>query len=217
MTTFKPRTAKPGETINPEDWNLVQRGILDDLLRLETENAELRRYIDNVSEVNTITHLDSPEGMSYGLDEEVPGETGTYETPQLGLITRQWLSPVRGAVVDICRFTLSSLFDRLDYWAGADNGNQETLEISMRYVDGTSATMKDLVTHERKKLSPKGQDNPYVEFLLAPNQWVWYGYRLTNPYPDKEVLSVTFKNSNPKAATRIGDVLRLRTRIRQLN
>jgi len=216
LTSFKPKTAQPGDTITADDWNYIQQGILEDLVRLETENAELRRYIDNMSEVNTITHLDSPEGRSYGLDERVPGETGTYGTTLLGFITRQWLPSVRGAAVDICRFTVAGLFDQLDYWAGAENGNQKALDVTMRYLDGTTESVKDLFVHERRKLSAKGSDNPYVEFLLAPNQWVWYRYKLANPRPEKEVLNVTFRNSNPKSATRIADVVQLRTRIRQL-
>jgi len=123
---------------------------------------------------------------------------------------------VRNASVDICRFTIANLFDQLDYWAGAENGNQKALDIALRYVDGTTENIKNLVVHERKKLSPKGTDNPYVEFLLAPNQWAWYRYRLSNPHPDKEVLTVTFKNSNPKSTTRIADVIQLRTKIKQL-
>ncbi|HUI01872.1 MAG TPA: hypothetical protein VLU99_00755 [Nitrososphaerales archaeon] len=169
-----------------------------------------------MSEINTMTGLDSPEGRSYRLDEKVPGETGTYSTDLLGFITRQWVPSVRDAVVDICRFTVANLFDQLDYWAGAENGNQKALDIVIRYVDGTQETAKDLVIHERKKLSPKGAENPFVEFLLSPNQWVWYRYRLANPRPEKEVLSVTFRNSNPKATVRVADVLQLRTRIKPL-
>lgn len=216
MTNFKPRIAQPGDTITSDDWNYIQQGVLEDLVRLETENAELRRYVDNMSEVNTITRLDSPEGKSFGLDEKVPGETGTYGTDLLGFISKQWLASVRNAAVDICRFSVANLFDQLDYWAGAENGNQNALDIALRYLDGSTETVKNLVVHERKKLSPKGTENPYVEFLLAPNQWVWYRYRLSNPRPDKEVLTVTFRNSNPKATTRIADVIQLRTRIKQL-
>ena len=216
MTNFKPRLAQPGDIISSDAWNYLQQGILEDLVRLETENAELRRYVDNMSEVNTITNLHSPEGKSYGLDDKFPGETGTYGTDLLGFITRQWLPSVRDAAVDICRFTIASLFDQLDYWAGAENGNQKALDVTVRYVDGTTETKKDLFVHERKKLSPKGTDNPFVEFLLAPNHWAWYRYRLVNPHPETEVLNVTFRNSNPKATTRIADVIQLRTRIRPL-
>lgn len=216
MTSFKPRIAKPGDTITSADWNSIQESILEDLTRLETENAELRRYIDNMSEVNTMTRLDSPEGRSYGLDEKVPGETGTYETDLLGYIGRQWLPSVRGASVNICRFTVASHFDQLDYWAGAENGDQKALDLTVRYADGTSETVKDLVVHERRKLSPKGADNPYVGFLVAPNYWVWYRYRLPNPHADREAFSVTFRNSNPKSTVRIADVVQLRTRVRQL-
>ena len=216
MTTFKPRVAQPGDAIRSDDWNYVQQGLLDDLNRLEADYVELRKYVDNMSEIHTITQLMSPEGKAYALDEKVPGEAVTYETKVLGFITKQWLPSVRGAVADICRFTVTDLFDQLDYWSGAENGNTRALEITTRYVDGSTETVKDLFVHERKKLAPRGTDNPYVEFLLAPNQSVWYRYRLVNPRPDREVLTVTFKNSNVKATTRIADTIQLRTRIKQL-
>jgi hypothetical protein len=216
MTSFKPRVAQPGDAIRSDDWNYVQQGLLDDLNRLEADYIELRRYVDNMSEIHTITQLQSPEGKSYALDEKVPGETGTYETKVLGFINRQWLPSVRAAVADICRFAVSGLFDQLDYWAGADNGNTKALDVIIRYLDGSTETVRGLFVHERKKLAPRGMDNPYVEFLLAPNQWVWYRYRLANPHPDSEVLNVTFKNSNVKAATRVADAVQLRTRVKQL-
>jgi hypothetical protein len=45
---------------------------------------------------------------------------------------------------------------------------------------------------------------------------VWYRYRLLNPNPDKEVLSVLFSNSDPTCTPRIANVLQLRTKIKQL-
>jgi hypothetical protein len=216
LTSFKPRVAQPGDTIRSEDWNYVQQGLLDDLSRLEADYMELRKYVDNMSEIHTITQLESPEGKAYALDEKVPGESGTYETKVLGFISKQWLPSVRGAVADICRFTVTDMFDQLDYWAGAENGNTKALDIAVRYVDGSTEFIRGIFVHERKKLASKGVENPYVEFLLAPNQWVWYRYRLVNPRPDKEVLNVTFKNSNVKSTTRVADTIQLRTRIRQL-
>lgn len=100
---------------------------------------------------------------------------------------------------------------------GATNGNAKALEITIRYVDGSTEVVKDLFVHERGKLTAKGTDNPYVEFLLSPNQWVWYRYRLVNPRPDKEALNVTFKNTNVKSTVRVADAIQLRTRIKQLS
>lgn len=132
------------------------------------------------------------------------------------MITKQWVPSVRSASVDICRFSIGNFFDQLDYWAGAENGNAKALDVTLRYVDGSSETIKDLVVHEKTKLSPRGAENPYVAFLLSPNEWVWYRYSLSNPHPEKEVLSVTFRNSNPKVTARVADVVQLRTRVKQL-
>jgi hypothetical protein len=215
LANFKPKLAQPGEPIRSEDWNYIQQGLLDDIAQLEAKYAELRNYVDNMSEVNTVTNLDSPQGKAYRLDEAVPGEKGTYETPVLGYITKQWMAPIRG-IADVCRFTLTDTFDQLDFWAGAENGNRSALDVTLRYADGTTEAIKGLYVHDRGKLQPKGADNPYVGFLLAPNQRVWYRYRIKNPQPTREVLSVTFKNTNPDCAARIGNVVHLRTRVKQL-
>jgi hypothetical protein len=101
----------------------------------------------------------------------------------------------------------------LDYWAGAENGDKKALEVTFNYIDGTSAVVSDLFVHDRLKLRPKGVENPYIEYLLSPNEHVWYRYRLVNPNSRKEVLSVSFKNVVQGCAPRIGNVIHYRSKI----
>jgi len=212
LANFKPRLARPGDVIRSEDWNMIQKDLLSEIEALEARYQELRAYVDNMTQTDILTNLESAVGKSYGLNELIPGERETYQTLIMGLITRQWLGPVRG-VVDVCRFTLTSKLEELSYWAAATKGNREALAISIRYVDGTSETTKGLFVHDRDALAPKGEDNPYVEYLISPNQKVWYRYRILNPRPEKEVLSVTFKNSEADCTVRIGNVLQIQKRI----
>lgn len=211
MSGFKPRIVQPGEPIRSEDWNYMQQ----ELLELEEKCAELKRYIDNMSVIHTMTNLDSTEGRSYRLDETVPGETGTYGGGVVGQITRQWVAPVKGRV-GICRFTVTSTFEHLDFWAGAEGGNRKALDVALNYSDGTTEESRDLFVHERTALAPAGGDNPFIEFLVTPSQWAWYRYRVVNPRPELEILSVSFANSSADARTRVGNVLQLRARVRQL-
>jgi hypothetical protein len=101
----------------------------------------------------------------------------------------------------------------MDYWSGADNGDKKTLEIAFNYFDGTSAIVKDLLVQDRKKLRNQDEQNPWLEYLLSPNEHVWYRYRVANPDPKKEVLNVSFKNTNPDCTPRIGNVIHLRSKI----
>ncbi len=215
MTEFKPRPAQPGEPIKSEDWNYVQQGLLDEILALRARCDDLRKYVDNMSVLHTMTNLESAEGKSYGLDETVPGEVGNYGAGVVGLISRQWVPPLKGNV-GICRFTLTNAFDQLDFWAGAEGGNRRALEVTLNYADGTTETFPDLYVHDRAALAPAGDDNPFVEYILSPSQWVWYRYRLANPHPEREVISVSFANASPEARGRIGNVVQLRVKVRQL-
>jgi hypothetical protein len=216
MTEFRPRPAQPGEPIRAEDWNYVQQGLLEEVNSLSARCDELKRYIDNMSVLHTMTNLESAEGRSYGLDETVPGEAGTYGAGIVGLVSRQWVSPLRGSV-GICRFTLANSFDQLDYWAGADGGNRRAVDLALNYADGTSEVLPGLFVHDKNTLAPAGEDNPFIEYILSPTQWVWYRYRINNPHPDREVISVSFANSSPEARTRIGNLVQLRVRVRPLS
>lgn len=212
MPNFKPKLATPGDVIHAEDWNSIQEGLLSEIEQLEAKYQELRSYVDSMTETNILTNVESLIGRPYGLDELVPGEKESYGTVIMGLITKQWLPRVKG-VVDICRFVVTSKFLEVSYWAGATNGNKKSLAITIRYVDGTTESVDGVYVHDRDTLSQKGEDNPFVEYLISPNQKAWYRYRLVNPKPDKEALSVTFKNSDAGSTVRIGNVMHVQTKI----
>ena len=215
MPKFEPVKKKPGDLIRSDDWNRIQEDIRADLAALEEEIRRLRNYVDNMTESVTLINLDSPVGMSYGLDQVVPGETGNYATSVLGYITRQWVLG-RGKTGEICRFGILDYFDLLHYWSGADNGDKKTLEIAIEYVDGTIHTASEIFIHEWTELRPKGSDNPYVEYLLSPNERVWYKYELRNPNPDKEVRYVYFRNANEECVPRIANVVQHIARLRPI-
>ena len=215
MTTFKSILAQPGQPIRAEDWNKMQEGLVHDIAQLEALLAKVKEYVDNMAETVLLSNIESTEGKAYGLNDPLPGEVGTYQTNVLGLITKQWL-PARQGAAEICRFGLTDFFEHIYYWAAAEKGNKKTLEIGLEYVDGTNEKIKDLYIHDRRKLAPKGTDNPYVEYLLSPNEWVWYKYKLTNPHPDKEVRYINFRNINPESTPRIGNILHLRSKIKPI-
>jgi hypothetical protein len=213
MSQFKPIKKKPGELIRSEDWNQIQDEVKTDLVNLNEELRNLREYIDNMAKSVTLINLESPVGVSYALNEDVPGEVGNYATTVLGYITKQWVIGLENTG-DICRFGILDLFDVLYYWAGARNGETETLEITLEYVDGTMHTESDLFINECNELRPKGDQNPYVEYLLSPNEKVWYKYPLKNPNPNVEVRYVSFKDTNDESAPRIANVIQHVARIR---
>jgi len=215
LPKFEPIKRKPGELIRSEDWNKIQDDIRADLERLEEEVRDLRRYVNGMTESVVLINLDSPTGISYRLDEDVPGESGNYASSVVGYITRQWVIE-RGRTGEICRFGILSHFDILYYWSGADNGDKKTLEIILEYVDGTRQVMSDIFIHEWTRLRPKGSENPYIEYLLSPNERVWYKYELRNPNPDKEVRYVIFRNINGECAPRIANVIQYVTRIKPI-
>jgi hypothetical protein len=203
---FEPVRKKPGELIRAEDWNKIQEDIKADLQRLYEEMQNLRDYIDNMAKSVTLINLDSPVGKSYNLNETVPGETGSYATKVLGYITKQWVLG-KGEKGEICRFGILDFFNVLYYWSGAENGDKRTLEITLEYVDGTTYTARDIYIHEWTKLRPKGTENPYVEYLLSPNERVWYKYALKNPNPEKEVRYISFVDTNEECAPKIANVI----------
>jgi hypothetical protein len=213
MTDFEPIRKNPGELIRSEDWNKIQDDIKSDLVRLQEELKVLRDYIDNMAKSVTLTNLDSPAGMSYRLDEDVPGEVGNYATSVLGYITRQWVIG-RDQTGEICKFGVLDFFDVLHYWAGANRSDKGTLEITLEYVDGTIHPVGDIFIHDWTQLQVKGDKNPYLEYLLSPNERVWYKYAIKNPYPDKEVRYVSFKDIDSENSPRIANVIQHTARIR---
>ena len=212
MTRFNPIIRNPGEIIRSEDWNKMQEDIQADIQELEHMIAVLKDYVDNMEESATMLNVDSQIGKAYNLDEVLPRENSSYETPLVGLITKQWLRE-KGDYGEICRYSLVARLELLDYWSGAENGDQKALEVTFSYIDGTSAVISELFVHDRRKLRPKGAQNPYLEYLLSPNEYVWYRYQLTNPNPKKEVLNVTFKNTIANCTPRIGNVIHYRSKI----
>jgi hypothetical protein len=216
MEKFEPIRKNPGELIRSEDWNKIQEDIKAELVRLGDEIRSLREYIDSMAKSVTLISLDSPIGLSYRLDEDVPGETGNYATSVLGYITRQWILG-RERMDEICRFGVLDLFDLLYYWSGAENGEKVALEIALEYVDGTMHTSSNLFINEWMELMPRSTENPYVEYLLSPNERVWYKYALRNPNPDKEVRYVSFRDINEDAGPRIANVIQHVARIRPIS
>jgi len=212
MAKFKPIVRKPGEVIRSEDWNKMQEDMRADLEELERKLQVLKDYVDSMEETTTMLNISSLVGKSYNLDEVIAGEASSYESPIVGLLTKQWLLE-KGEVGEICRFGVVAHLDSLDYWSGAENGDKKALEIVFDYIDGTHAVKSELFVHDRTKLRPKGTDNPYIEYLLSPNEHVWYRYGTANPNPEKEVLSVSFRNTDPECTPRIGNVIHYRAKI----
>lgn len=212
MAKFNPIVRKPGEVIKSEDWNKIQEDIRTDLEELERKLQVLRDYVDNMEESTTMQNMDSPVGKSYNLDEVISGESSSYDASIVGLLKRQWLLP-KGEAGDICRFSVVAHLESLDYWSGAVNGDKKALEVVFNYIDGTNAVASELFVHDKTKLRPKGTKNPYLEYVLSPNEHVWYRYRIDNPNPEKEVLTVTFRNTDPECTPRIGNVIHYRSKI----
>jgi hypothetical protein len=193
---------KPGDLIRSADWN----EIVDQLM-------ELKEYVDNMGESVTLTDLQSTEGRAYNLDELVKGETKSYGVKIMGLLTKQWL-PAGQGIGDICRFGVTDYFDNFYYWAAAGNGNKNTLDITLEYVDGSEQKVgTSLFVNEKIRISPIEATNAYVEYLYT-DDGVWYKYKCRNPRSAQEVRYLKFKNTNQECITRIGNVIHLKSKIR---
>lgn len=212
MAKFKPILRKPGEVIRSEDWNKMQEDIISDIEDLEQRLLALKDYVDSMEQTQTLINMTSPAGTPYNLNEIIPGEKTSYDSAVIGPLTKQWLHE-KGQTGVICKFGIAAKFETMDFWSGAENGDRKTLEIVLEYLDGTNAVISDLFIHERSKLRPKGTENPYLEYLLSPNENVWYRYRVANPSPNKEVLTLTFKNTSKDCTTRVGNVLHYSSKI----
>lgn len=219
MATFKPLIRKSGEYINAEDWNQIQEGLLAEVINLERQLINLKEYVNNMMETFILTGLESQYGKSYQLDELVPGETKTYETKSMGLITKQWLPVARGRPDYVCGFGITDYFEILHFWAAAENGDKKMLDVELSYVDGTSQVIgSQLFVNDKNSLSVnKDKDNPYLEFLVGANRTSWYKYQVINKNPEKKVGYIYFKNSNPNAVPRIGNVIYTKVKIKPLD
>jgi hypothetical protein len=219
LAKFEPLIRKPGEFINAEDWNSIQEGLLGEISRLEGELIDLKKYVDNMSESLTLMGVESHAGKAYTLDSLIPGEIKTYEIRAMGLITRQWVPAARGVKDTICEFGITDFFEVLQFWAGAENGEKKMLDIELRYVDGTSEKIgANLFVNDRNDISlNRDNENPYLEFISSPNRTAWYKYQVANKNPKKKVGYVTFNNNNPECTPRIGNVIHLRSKIKQMS
>lgn len=217
MIEFKPITRNPGDSIRSEDWNNMQGMILSDLFSLKSEIEGLRDYVNNLSETIVLTNLESSVGSIYSLDDVVQGESDSYNLKTIGLITKQFVPSVWG-VGDICHFGIADRFDILYYWSGAYNGNNNMLDVSLEYVEGERDEVvgNNLYINDKSQLSGPSGNNPYHEYIY--NKYgTWYKYKITNPYPDKEVRYIKFTNMNPETNPRIGNVLRIEKKIRKID
>jgi hypothetical protein len=215
MTEFTPIIRKAGEVIRSEDWNSIQEGLLAEIMTLEQKIGSLKNYIENMSERITLTGLESAAGRSFGLDEEVPGEAANYRVKAMGMITRQWVTSVIGEG-DICHFGITDYFDVLYFWAGAENGNQNMLDIELEYADDTIAkVLENGFVNDKNTLSEASEANPYIEFLYS-DFGIWYKYQVKNPHPDIQIRYIRFRNTNPESNPRIGNTIQLKTRVHQL-
>jgi hypothetical protein len=214
MVSFQPIRKNPGEIIRSEDWNKIQEDVKKDLEKLEDEIQSLRDYIDSLAKSVTLTNLDSPIGKSYKLDDVIEGEVGSYATTVLGYITRQWV--LGKEIGEICKFGILDYFDILYYWAGAEKSDDPCLEISLEYVDGSIYNQPGLIINDWSQLEVKNQFNPYEEYLLSPNERVWYKYSIRNANPDKEVRYVSFNDIDENNSPRIANVIQHVARIRPI-
>jgi hypothetical protein len=200
---FEPNYKKPGDLIRSEEWNTLQ-----------DELVVLRKYIENMTRSITLTALESPTGKSRNLKTDVPEEFN-YGTDVLGLITSQYVSGEK-EIAEICKFGIIDYADVIYYWSGAIKGDQHALEITLEFFDGTIFTSENLFIHEWSKLRPKGNQNPWVEYLYSPNQRLWYKYGLKNPSPEKSIRFITFRDTSPESGVRIANVLQYTTRVAPL-
>lgn len=213
---FKPITRNPGDPIRSEEWNMIQHMILSDMHSLKKEIEELREYVNNLSETVVLANLESSVGSPYALDEIVQGESDSYNLKNIGLITKQYVTSVWG-VGDICHFGIADRFDILYYWSGSYSGNSNMLDVSLEYVEGERDEMvgNNLYINDKSELSSPSSNNPYQEYIY--NKYgTWYKYKIKNPFPDKEVRYIKFTNINPDANPRIGNVIRIEKKIKQI-
>lgn len=200
---FKPVYKKPGDLIKSDEWNKM----LDELI-------DLRKFIENMCRSVTLTSLDSPVGTSCNLSTDAPDDLN-YGMDVMGLITRQYYVG-EAEMGEICSFGISDFADIIYYWSGATKCDIDTLQITLEYVDGTTFTSEKLFIHEWFELKPKGDKNPYMEYLQSPNQRLWYRYGLVNPNPEKEIRYIIFEDVSQDSGIRIANVIQYVTRVRSL-
>lgn len=197
---FEPVYKKPGDPIRSEEWN----SILDELITL-------RKYIENMTRSVTLTGLESQKGKSCRLSTDAP-EGFNFGMDVMGLITRQYY----GGANEICRFGINDFADVIYYWSGA-KGDSESLKIQLEYVDGTFLPPQIFFINDWSRLRPKSDKNPYLEYLLSPDERVWYRYGIKNSIPGKEIRYIIFEDESGTGGIRIGNVIQYVTRVLPLS
>ncbi|ODS41293.1 hypothetical protein BEH94_08610 [Candidatus Altiarchaeales archaeon WOR_SM1_SCG] len=207
MSDYEPIIKKPGDLIKSEDWNTTQEEI-----------KKLYEYINRMASAITLVNLESSGGIPYDLTEKIPGDDLDYGSRVVGHITKQWYKPwdETRQETKICKFGIVDYADIIYYWAGAGNGDKKTLKISLEDEEGNITSIEDLFIHERSRLRPKGEDNPYIEFLSSPNDYKWYKYKVANPNPDNMLRYITFYNTDRECTPRIGNVIQYVTKIKSI-
>lgn len=200
---FEPAYKKPGDLILSDEWN-----------RILEELVSLRNYVDSMTSPVTLTSLESMKGgTSYALDHKAD-EDLYFGTNIWGLITKQYYLGKK-EMGDICMFGIDDYADVVYYWASAVNGNKDALEIVLEYTDGSRYKSPKLYVQEWKNYQEKDPRNPFVEYISLP-KGVWYKYAFVNPYPDKVIRFITFRDVESETAVKIGNVLQYIRRIRPL-
>lgn len=197
-----PTHKKPGDLIRSHEWNQI----VDELI-------ELRKYIENMTQSITLTSLESPIGTANILTR-VPDEFD-YGIDVMGLITKQYYLGEK-ETGDICKFGIHDFAEIIYYWSGAEKAENEVLKIVIEYLDGTIHNSEPFYIHEWKRLLPKGNKNPYTEYLQSPNQRLWYKYGFVNPNPDKKIRYITFVDVSEKSSVRIANMIQYLTRLKPL-
>jgi hypothetical protein len=207
---FKARLAKGGDPIKAEDWNYIQQSLF-------AEIQKLRNEMYNMSESVILAGVESRVGRSFGLDEFVRDEENTYGEKAMGLINKQWVTTVPGEG-EICSLGIMDTFDILYYWGGASKGDTNALTVTIEYMDRPIETVGEKLFVNDRKAPPSDPDktNPWLLALRSANDLYWYKYQIINPFPENEVKYVTFINSNPECTPRIGNVVHLKSKIRQM-
>ena len=207
MSDYEPIIKKPGDLIKSEDWNTTQEEI-----------KKLYEYINRMASAITLVNLESSGGIPYDLTEKIPGDDLDYGSRVVGHITKQWYKPwdETRQETKICKFGIVDYADIIYYWAGAGNGDKKTLKISLEDEEGNITSIEDLFIHERSRLRPKGEDNPYIEFLSSPNDYKWYKYKVANPNPENMLRYITFYNTDRECTPRIGNVIQYVTKIKSI-
>ena len=194
---------KPGDPIRSEDWNTMVK-----------ELVALREYIDQMARGTTLHSLESPTGTGYSLSKGVPEEFD-YGTEIMGLITRQYFLGVENTG-ETCRFGIQDFAGIIYYWAAASRGDKNALRITLEYTDNSLEPSRDLFILEWSRLRPRGENTPYFEYFLSPNQRVIYRYALENPNPEKPIRYIIFEDINRECGLRIGNMLHYVTRVRPM-